>query len=338
MSGPWIVVLTARGEALGRRLAEALGQGEVVRVAGQARPLLASLFQAGEPLVCIMALGIAVRILGPLTGDKTSEPAVVVVDEAGRFAVSVLGGHAAGANALARRIAGALGATAVITTASDVLGLPAVDLIGQGLGWQIEAGSDLTAVAAAVVAGRPIAVYQDAGSPNWWQEFGSWPANFVRTETWPPQAATAALAISDRVLAAAAVPTVTYRPPTLLIGVGCRRGVPREEIEDLFEQVCRSHRLAPGSLAGVATVSLKADEPGLKAFAAERRVPLMSFLPAALVQVGPLPTPSERVRAKVGLAGVAEPAALLAAGVRELLVTKQRGRRVTLAVARREDR
>src|SRR5262249_31759657 len=122
-----VVALTPRGLELARRLADALGDADAVAADG-ARNTLAELFRAGRPVVCVMALGIAAGVLGPLARDKHRAPPVVVLDEAGRFAVSVLGGHAGGANDLARRVAAATGAAAVITTASDALGLPAVDL------------------------------------------------------------------------------------------------------------------------------------------------------------------------------------------------------------------
>jgi cobalt-precorrin 5A hydrolase len=333
---PAIVALTPRGADMGRRLAQALGRGEVLRADGDARGTLPELFRAARPLVCVMALGIVVRLLGPLAGDKKTEPPVVVVDEAGRFAVSVLGGHLGGANDLAREVAAALGAVPVITTASEALGLPALDLVGRTLGWKIEGHSRLTAVAAAAVRGEPIAVYQDAGSTDWWQEFGDWPASFRRVDHWPAGGWAGVLGISDRVLPAPDCPVVVYRPPTLVLGVGCRRGVPCAEIEALFQQVWKRHGLAPLSLGIVATASLKADEPGLREFAARHSVPLRAFGLDELGSVSPLPTPSEVVRARVGVAGVAEPAALLAAGTRTLLVPKHRGERVTMAVARRD--
>jgi cobalt-precorrin 5A hydrolase len=334
---PAIVALTPRGAELGRQLAEALSRGEVVLAAGKLRPCLTELFLAGRPLVCVMALGIVVRVLGPVVRDKATDPPVVVVDEAGRFAVSVVGGHGAGANALAEEAARALGATAVITTASEALGLPAVDLIGRALGWKMERDAARTTVAAIVVRGETVAVYQDAGAADWWREFGDWPATFQRVGQWPQGGWPAALVISDRQVSASDVPTVTYRPPTLVLGVGCRRGASCEEIEELFERVFRDRGLAALSLRTVATASLKADEPGLIEFAARHAVPLQCFTLAELAAVTPLPTPSERVRAKIGIAGVAEPAALLAAGASELVVPKQRGRRVTLAVARKDE-
>jgi cobalamin biosynthesis protein CbiG len=339
MSPPLIVALTPRGHELGLRLARALGRGDVVLAAGQVRETLQDAFASGRPLVCVMALGIVVRALAPLVRDKHSDPAVLTVDEAGRFVIPVLGGHAAGANALAHELARAVGATAVITTASDALGLPAVDLIGRDRGWIIEATEDLTAVAAAVVRGEPVGVWQDAGRRDWCAPFGPWPASFTRLDRWPPAGRWAGLlVISDRAGPFAGFgPVLVYRPPSLVLGVGCKRGVPCDEIEAMFQEVCRGEGVSPLSLGRVATASLKADEPGLVEFAAGRGVPLCSYAAEELASVGPLPTPSEVVRARVGVAGVAEPAAMLAANTRTLLMPKRRGRRVTMALARREE-
>src|SRR5262245_43279662 len=182
MNDPAIVALTPSGLAQARRLAQALGRGEVVEARGAARQTLQELFDAGRPLVCVMALGIVVRVLGPLARDKFSNPAVVAVDEGGRFAISVLGGHVAGANALAEEVARALGAVAVVTTASDVLGLPAVDLIGHDWRWKIERREHLTAVASALVCGEEVHVWQQAGRRDWWKVFGEWPPNLVADE------------------------------------------------------------------------------------------------------------------------------------------------------------
>jgi cobalamin biosynthesis protein CbiG len=295
------------------------------------------LFRARRPLVCIMALGIVVRLVGPLAEDKECDPPVVVVDEAGRFAISVLGGHSRGANDLANQVATALHATAVITTASEALGLPAIDLIGRDWGWKIENREHLTSVAAAVVRGEPIAVYQEAGSRDWWQTFGAWPQNFQTVKGWPQGSWAGALVISDTTVARADIcPTVIYRPPTLVLGVGCRRGVPAAEIEALFQHVCQTNGFSPLSLRMVATASLKANEPGLIEFANNYGVPLRHFSLEELADVSDLPTPSEIVRAKIGISGVAEPAAMLGAGTRSLAMPKYRGERITMALARRD--
>jgi len=339
MIDPVIVALTPHGQELGQRIVQVLGRGEAISVSDNASARLQELFTAGRPLVCIMALGIVVRIVGPLAQSKATDPPVVVVDEAGQFAISVLGGHAGGANALARQVARALGAVPVITTASDALGLPAIDLIGSDWGWKIEQGANRKRLAAAAIRGEIIGVYQDVGRRDWWQQFGDWPATFQRLKFWPPQGYWAGiLAITDLMLPGLELyPTVVYRPPTLVLGVGCRRGVPVTEIEEMFQNVCRDQGFSPLSLALVATVSLKADEAGLVEFASRHGVPLRAFLPDELALVPDLPSPSEAVREKIGIPGVAEPAALLAAPGGLLVLPKVKSTCITMALARRED-
>ncbi|MCS6852156.1 MAG: cobalamin biosynthesis protein [Gemmataceae bacterium] len=319
------------------RLHAGLGRGEVLDGAGRAREMLPELFRAGRPLVCVMALGIVVRLLGPHLRAKQQEPPVVVVDEAGRFAVSVLGGHQAGGNDLTREVAHALGAAPVVTTASDVLGLPAVDLVGQSWGWRIAPDSDLTQVAAAVVRGEPVAVWQECGRSDWWTEWGDWPATFQRVASEPGEGWAAALIITDRCCRPAACPRVIYRPPSLVLGVGCRRGVCGDDIEEAFQRVCQRHGWAAESLGLVATATLKAGEPGLRDFVARHGVELRCFTLEELAAVGNLPTPSETVRRHIGVGGVAEPAAMLAAGTAELVVPKQICKGVTVALARRTE-
>ncbi len=340
MNEPIILAVTPRGLELGRRIRLALGQASLIDASGSTREILVKTFRQGRPLVCIMALGIVVRSLGPVLQGKASDPPVVVLDEAGKFVISVLGGHGAGANALATQIAEAINATPVITTASDVLQLPAVDLIGKQWGWKIEREANLKRVAAVVVKGEPVAVYQDAGRCDWWQPFGAWPHHFERLPAWPDTARwRALLAITDRAVPRA--PTgleehlLVYRPPTLALGVGCRRGVARDEIEECVSALFDRHGLCLSCITVLASAALKKNEPGLIDFAEERRIPFLTYAPDKLSLVGPLPTPSEKVRSKIGVAGVCEPAAMLAAGVRELIVPKTVFRRLTLAVARR---
>jgi cobalt-precorrin 5A hydrolase len=318
----------------------ATGEPGVFGWVGPLRRVFPMIWKDHDAIIAVMALGIAVRLAGPLAADKRSDPALVVVDDAGRFAVSVLGGHGAGANELTLAVAEILGATPVITTASEAQKLPAVDRIGHDLGWVIERSENLTRVAAAVVRRQTVAVWQDAGSPDWWRPFGPWPSHFVRIHAWDelsPLRPAAVLVISDR-----SVPenlpgdrTLVYRPPTLVAGIGCKRGTPQETIESWVAHVCDGHGLALNSLAALATVTLKADEPGLLAYAAARGLPLVAFPPEQLADQPGIETPSERVRSQIGIAAVAEPAALRAARASRLLVAKQIGPGVTLALARR---
>ena len=137
---------------------------------GPTRDLMPLLFADWDALVAIFSLGALVRLIAPHLKDKYQDPAVLVLDEAGRFVIPVLSGHLGGANALAGRISAVLGATPVLTTASDVQQSLAVDLLGRELGWVLEASpADLLAASAAVVNGEPVALIQEDGSRDWWQ-------------------------------------------------------------------------------------------------------------------------------------------------------------------------
>lgn len=152
-----------RGEA------QAAAPGRFTCYVGKTGEQIPALFAAFDAIVAIVSLGAVVRLIAPHLGRKESDPAVVVVDEAGKFAIPILSGHQGGANALAGDLARALGATPVLTTASDSQQTLAVDLLGREHGWTIEASHDeLVRVSAAVVNDDPVALVQEAGEADWW--------------------------------------------------------------------------------------------------------------------------------------------------------------------------
>lgn len=164
-------------------------------------------FAHHDALVAVVSLGALVRLIAPYIQDKTYDPAVIVVDEAARFVIPVLAGHLGGANGLAGLLAHALDASAVLTTASDSRQTLAVDLLGKELGWHFEASHDvLVRASAAVVNDEPVALVQEAGSPDWWRlhangRTGPLPANlrvFSRLEEIDPEAFAAVLWVSQR--------------------------------------------------------------------------------------------------------------------------------------------
>lgn len=136
---------------------------------GAFRDEIATLFADFDQVVFFVSLGAVVRLIAPHLKSKDEDPGVVVVDDAAQFVIPVLSGHVGGANAMAEQLAAMLGATAVLTTASDVGKTIPVDILGRELGWKVEAPKiNITRVSAHVVNGEPIAVVQEAGSPNWW--------------------------------------------------------------------------------------------------------------------------------------------------------------------------
>ena len=370
-----IVAVSRPGAALARRLAAAAPFRDAElhlerRTAGPAsdegspaqlydlplRPALQNLFRRRRALVVFLPVGAAVRLLAPALGSKRRDAAVVCVDDGGRYAVSVLSGHQGGADALAQQVAAALGAQAVITSASDALSVPALDLVGQRQGWRIEAApADLTRAAAAVVNGEPVALWLDAAAGVPWPDDSPLSDNIVPVSDFADAVSgryAAALAVSDRILdtpndaAAGPPPLVTYRPPTLAAGIGCRRGVSEAHLRRLLSDTLRQYDLAMGSLAKLATADLKADEDGIIALAQSLGVPLAVYAAAELDAAGR--AAAERVsagtdaagatpsaaRELLGIFGVAEPAALLAAGAGHLLVPRTRSDRATVAIAR----
>lgn len=209
-----------------RAEAEAAAPGAARCYAGKVGGQVPALFSAFDAIVAVVSLGAVVRLIAPHLGNKENAPAVVVVDEAGRFAIPVLSGHLGGANALAGRLAAALGATPVLTTASDARATLAVDLLGRELGWRIEADHDaLVHCSAAMVNDEAVALVQEDGSKDWWTGHangrgGPLPANvtlFDRLEDVAPEAFAAVLWIAARALpggmaARLAGRCVVYRP------------------------------------------------------------------------------------------------------------------------------
>ncbi|MFS8778252.1 precorrin-3B C(17)-methyltransferase [Synechococcus sp. W70.1] len=259
--------------------------------------------------IFVLPVGSVVRLIAPLLRDKYRDPAVVVVDEAGRWAVSLCGGHVGGADALARRVAAALGAEPVLTSASEGLGIPPVDLLGDPYGWRRGAG-DWNEVAAALARGEPVAVEQTCGTQLWRR---AWPADHPLLGTAPSQAV-AQIWISEysTSLDKNKIPTVHWHPRVLWVGVGCERGTSRAWLEGSLRRLLQSQGLAFEAIAGLATLELKRDEAGLVELAQAYGWPIQFFSAEALARM-PVPHPSEAVQQAVGTPSVAEAAALLAA-------------------------
>jgi len=318
-----LVVATANG----RRNAAHLERSwpDIHLYEGKPKEALRRAWQECDAIVLFLAVGAAVRLVAPLLEDKRRDPGVVCVDDAGRFAVALAGGHGGGANALAGRVADSLGATPVVTTASDVTGVQALDSLGAQLGFEIEVGSDLAAVGAALVSGERVNLVSDVR----WQ-LGPLPENVVCAEsTEPPM-----IFISDRI-ADVSRPAVVYRPPSLVAGIGCSRGAKAAEILDLLDRSLEVADLSKKSVTSLASVEAKSDEAGLLEAAEELGVPLRLHAAQELSAME-VPNPSSVVKDTVGTPSVAE-ASVLASGA-DLIVEKRKSGMATVAVGRLQAR
>ncbi len=317
-----VLAATAAGRRLATDIADHLG-GEVGR--GDLRGDLALAWHHDRAVVLVMATGAAVRLIAPHLADKRTDPGVVVVDDAGTFAVALAGGHEGGANELAGRVAGFLGATPVVTTASERRGLPSLSSLGAAFGARVE--GDVAAVGGALVSGERVHLLRELPAP-----LGPLPGEVVVVDARAQVPDDAPLIwVTDRVVDRGG-PTVLVRPPSIVVGVGSSRGVAAAEVGGLVDRVLAEAGLSPLAVAHVATVDLKADEEGILAAAEERGWRVVT-LPAEALAGTAVPNPSDVVRAAVGTPSVSEASARHLGG--ELLVEKTRTAMATVAIARR---
>ncbi len=327
-ASPAILVLTPAALPTARRIAEGLG---VAKLHGLARRVsgadvafsdtldqIRALYQAGNPIIGVCASGILIRALAAVITDKLTEPPVIAVSEDGASVIPLLGGHR-GANALARDIANLLDGHAAITTAGETALGVALDTPPKG--WWLANIGDAKGVMARLLAGEPVAI---EGSADW------------LSTTRLPVSKDAKLRL---VLTEKAVEgnedTLVYHPKRLAVGIGCARGCPPDELVTLVRQALAEANLAEGSVAVVASLDLKADEPAMKAVAEALNAPFRVYSAAELETETPrLANPSDVVFAEVGCHGVSEGAALACVGpAGRLLVEKRKTANATVAIA-----
>lgn len=286
-----------------------------------------------DGLIYIGAAGIAVRAIAPYLKDKMTDPAVVVVDEQGSYAVSLLSGHVGGANHLARMAADILGAVPVITTASDVQGRTAVDV------WAAERRLKLSdrvlakQTASALVNGEPVGFYSDyhlaEPEPEDYARGKQCRMNvWVTCRRFPePDSAIARFLPEDAGI-------LRLIPEALTVGIGCRKNTDADQVFDAVKKTFARHGLDLRAVARLASIVIKKNEGGLLQTAASMQVPFVTYTAEELEQVQGEIAESDFVRKVTGTGNVCERAALLGAGPgSRLLVHKEICGNVTIAVA-----
>ncbi|MGE9291627.1 MAG: precorrin-4 C(11)-methyltransferase [Puniceicoccales bacterium] len=295
---------------------------------GKLSALIARNWQRFDAHVFVMASGIVVRKIASLLESKDSDPAVVVLDEAQKFAQSLVSGHLGGANRLCQDIAQLTAAQAVLSTGSDVQGLTAFDEIAATRGWRIENIDTLKTLNSALLEHKTIGLF---GFTTEEAEVYSEAPNLLRLEDPTDVPTTEAIVTLD------ADPPANFAGPCLrltrlplVVGVGCRKGVPREMIASAIRETCERYSLDESRIEHLASVDQKKDEPGILAIAAERGWE-SHFLPSSELEKQSPPNPSSFVAQTVSTPSVAE-AACLAIGKGRLLVPKQKLGPVTVAL------
>ena len=252
--------------------------------------------------------------------NKAVDPAVVVLDECGHFAVPILSGHLGGANDLARALAAVCGAVPVITTATDANGVFAVDAWARHQNCAVLEPGRIKRVSSRLLAGGPV---------RYRSEFpiaGQAPAGVVPAGE--AERADFALTLFPAGDALHLIPKIG------VLGIGCRRGTSAAQLEAAFAQFCAAHGLAAACITAAASIDLKAHEPGLLEFCRIHGWPVQFYSAAQLQNAPGQFTPSAFVRNVTGVDNVCERAAVLAAGG-TIILPKQAGNGVTFALALR---
>lgn len=279
-------------------------------------------FQEKNAIIFIGAAGIAVRAVAPHIKDKASDPPVLLSDESGRFVIPLLSGHIGGANGLARLLAAPLGAIPILTTATDVNGLFAVDEWAARKGFALSSLKEAKAFASAALEHEGAAVFSE------FPLTGTMPSGLFVADKGP-----VGIALTAHTDVCPFAVTVAVYPKVLHVGVGCRRGKKGTAICELIRAVFQDNHLALQSVKDINTIDIKTDEAGIAETAACFDVPLRFYDAAELGAVEGTEASSAFVAAAVGVDNVCERAALAGADAAELIVKKYAKNGITVAVA-----
>ena len=340
--------LTDEGGKLAHKLAAA-HPGDIYNKENFKENLRAG-FGRYDSLVCIMATGIVVRILAPLIVHKTSDPAVVVLDQKGKYAISLLSGHLGGANDLAREMAAISGGEAVITTATDVAGELSFDTFAKKHDMAIENIGQLKHISGALLSGKKVNVFTDKNAAELYPELAKEQkrgmiailplSEFFKTYT--IESNIPAVVIDERLFVSnstvpQAAPVLYLRPRTICAGIGCKRNMEQKPIEEVLLQTLKEEGIHPLSLKCIATIPLKSDEPGIIGTAANLNVPLQ-IIPTEEIenldisQLG-IQT-SEFVASQTGVLSVSTACSYLASDKGTILRDKAKYKGITIALSK----
>jgi cobalt-precorrin 5A hydrolase/precorrin-3B C17-methyltransferase len=309
---------------------------------GTLKEHLSQIWAQNHALIFCIATGAVIRLIAPLLKQKQTDPAIIVIDFPGNKIISLCGAHQRNADLLTQLIAHQLNATPIITGSSYSLGLSGIDILGTPYGW-VKGEGDWTEVSASIARGEQVAVIQGCGSTLWQDSLpSSHTFNFNNVVTVfsqdlnnqkseIPQTQHQALVwISEQKAKRShfKIPIAQWHPRVLWVGIGCERDTSESLIESAINQVLTQKNFAIEAIAGIATIELKQNEPGIINLTQKWNLPLITFTVEELDHIE-TPNPSTLVKQKVGSKSVAEAAAIRAAN---LLSPREVGEKQTLLI------
>lgn len=316
-----VLYFTGRGEALFHRLPNIPELNYVVREKGiSAAQFVEEQLPEADGFLFIGAVGIAVRTMAPFLRGKDVDPAVVVMDELGTYAIPVLSGHLGGANRLAAMLAQAIGALPVITTATDLNGVFAVDVWSKQANCRLGDISKIKEISGALLRGEPVGLHSDFPID------GGLPKGITRTGE-----ERVGISVSLSGKAAPFPVTLPVIPSLVTIGVGCRKGADETKMEDFLLETLKNQNLSLLSVRTVASIDLKAEEPCILSFCSRHGIPFVTYTAEQLQRVPGNFTASAFVAKTTGVDNVCERSAVCAGGA--LILKKQARDGMTVALA-----
>lgn len=338
------IAVTETGKALALTLKERMGEGEIYvtqkltdaqtySIEGPLGRFMKQLFEQYDYLICIMATGIVVRTIAPYVASKFKDPAVIVLDEKGRYAISLLSGHMGGANEMTRKVSSLIEAQPVITTATDVHKKAALDCILKDLKAHTkDLRERVKAVNYGLVSGQKIGLYIKGGYEV--DERGLLRLNGLEKEELEKQ-----LKELDQVIYVSHEAETDFSHPNLIkvvprrlvLGVGCKKNTKVEHMLEAFERYMARQGLDPYSIALIGSIELKKDEKAIKALAQKLEVPFEVVTKEEIMEVEHLFEGSGFVKRSVGVTSVAEPAAYLL-GTGQIIGPKEKDEGITFAL------
>lgn len=343
-----VISVSETGAALGQKILAAFPGGTAYERRGaesggdaisfdKTLTLTDEIFTAYDGLLYIMATGIAVRAIAPHVVSKTTDPAVLVMDEGGHHCISLLSGHLGGANVWAREIAAVVGAEPVITTATDVHGKKAPDDIARKFHMRIEPVEALKPVNAAIASGKDFAYFVDMDCEGAEDIIKKFSETGISALPFSEEEAKnfAACAVVTEWDISLENPHVFLRPKNIFVGIGCRRGTPEALVSDAFHKAITVAGVSKWQIKALASVDIKKDEEGLLDFSRHIGIPIHFHKAEELLKVAEARhlAVSEFVLKKIGVGNVCETAAIAEASMGRTLLAKTKFSSVTAAIA-----
>lgn len=336
--------VTEQGYLLARRVVERFPDVVIHRPAelksGRLKAVVAAAFKSCGGLFFISAAGIAVRTCAPLLKGKEVDPAVVVMDDSGRFVISLISGHLGGANNLAKTLAGIYGATPVITTATDGAGLPCIEDLAAHLDLAIEDAKKIKLINSAILKGaRVFIIDADArrrkegaktfGPSGAFTFRRNIPARIIQGDVF-----VVVTPFTDGVPLALRRRGLVLCPAEFVAGVGCRRGVSIKDVGSAIRTTLKDAGVSLRALRNLASIDIKQDEAGLLGFARQAGLEISFYTGPQLNKIKAPSGGSVAVMKATGTGSVSEAAAILSAGAKKIWQRKRKFKRVTVALAK----